>query len=319
MLVLRRVELAYRGRFAPSPTGAIHIGTARSALLSWLRARREGGRFVLRIDDLDAPRVRPGAYEQGLEDLRWLGLDWDEGPDVGGPHAPYRQSDRVQHYEAAVAKLASSAHLFRCRCSRRDLELASAPHGEDGVIYPGTCRRSPPPEGPHALRFKMPEPPPTIRDGVAGPSTAGLGRGDFVVKRRDGVYSYQLACAVDDIEMGITEVVRGDDLLGSAVRQAAIQVALGARPPAFVHVPLVLNPRGQRLAKRDGAISIAELRARGVRPERLVGWLAHSAGLRPTQREAKPHELVSAFTLSALPRTPIRVDPDALFDAWVRA
>ncbi len=295
---------AYRGRFAPSPTGRVHLGTARSALLGWLRARRERGAFLLRIEDLDQPRVVPGALEAMLDDLRWLGLDWDEGPDVGGGRGPYVQSQRIEHYRVALERLTAGRHTYPCTCSRKEIaEIASAPHGEDGPRYPGTCRGGPTyPEREPAIRFRMPEPPPAFEDLLRGPSAAGLGGGDFVVQRRDGVFAYQLACVVDDARMGITEVVRGDDLLASTPRQIALYRALGFTPPAFLHVPLVLGADGERLAKRHGAIAIAELRDAGWTAERLVGRLAHGAGLISEDRPMHPIDLVEGFALARLRR-----------------
>ena len=302
----------YRGRFAPSPTGRLHLGTARSALLGWLRARQQGGAFVLRVEDLDAPRVQPGAAEAMLDDLRWLGLDWDEGPDVGGPHGPYVQSERLDRYRAALERLEEGGHTYPCTCSRKEIaRIASAPHGDDGPVYPGLCRAGPRhPDRDPAIRLRMPEPPPSFDDRLAGPSPAGLGRGDFVVSRKDGVVAYQLACVVDDHEMAITEVLRGDDLLSSTPRQIALYRAFGWEVPAFLHVPLVLGADGERLAKRHGSISLAELRERGWTPERVVGHLAHTAGLLPGDEPITPRELVAAFDLANLRREAAVVDPD---------
>lgn len=296
----------YRGRFAPSPTGRVHLGTARSALLGWLRARREGGAFVLRMEDLDAPRVVPGAAEAVLDDLRWLGLDWDEGPDVGGPFGPYVQSQRLDRYAAAARELTERGHTYPCTCSRKEIaSIASAPHDDEGPIYPGTCRGGPShPEREPALRFRMPEPPPAFDDVLRGASPPGLGRGDFVIQRKDGVFAYQLACVVDDAAMGITEVLRGDDLLASTPRQIALYRALELPAPRFVHVPLVLGGDGQRLAKRHGAIAIAQLRDRGLSPEAIVGRLAHGAGLCGEDRPIAARELVERFELARLRREP---------------
>ncbi len=292
--------MAYRGRFAPSPTGPMHLGTARTALLGWLRARALGGAFVLRMEDLDAPRVRAGAAQAMLDDLRWLGLDWDEGPDVGGPFGPYTQSEKLARYAEVLAALAP--FTYPCTCSRKEIaELASAPH-EGEPAYPGTCREGPSHPGREAaVRFRMPEPPPSFDDVVLG-RIEGVGHGDFVLARRDGLLAYQLACVVDDHDMRITEVLRGEDLVASTPRQIALYRALGWDVPAFAHVPLVLGPDGARLAKRHGAIALAELRAAGRTPASIVGELAHGLGLLPAPRDAAPAELVAGFDLLGLRR-----------------
>jgi glutamyl-tRNA synthetase len=297
---------SYRGRFAPSPTGPIHLGTARTALAAWLAARAASGVLVLRVEDLDAPRVRPGALAQMLDDLRWLGLDWDEGPDVGGPFGPYLQSQRIARYDAAIATLDAGGHLFRCTCSRKEIEtLASAPHGDDGPVYPGTCRLAPShPERAPSLRFRL-ERTEGFVDVVRGPIIAGPGPGDFVVRRADGVYAYQLAVVVDDLTMGITEVVRGDDLLLSTPRQIALIRALGGAVPRYAHVPLVLGPDGQRLAKRHGKVTVAEHREAGGSAEALVGKLACSLGLRPDDRPVSARALVEGFALARIAREPV--------------
>lgn len=299
----------YRGRFAPSPTGRVHLGTARTALVAWLRARARGGRFVMRIEDLDAPRTVPGSAQAILDDLGWLGLDWDEGPDVGGPHGPYVQSARFAEYEAALAALRRDGQLYPCTCSRREIaELASAPHGEE-PIYPGTCRDGPThPERTPSWRFRLPEAEAFV-DGFHGAIADGLGPGDFVVRRADGVFSYQLAVVVDDIAMGITEVVRGDDLLSSTPRQRALHRALGHVPPAFAHVPLVRGPDGERLGKRHGSTAIAARRDAGADPRALVATLARSLGLVPEEvTHASPRELVGIARFDALVDRPLDLD-----------
>lgn len=302
-------ESAYRGRFAPSPTGLVHLGTARTALVAWLRARSERGTFVLRMEDLDGPRVRTGAADAILADLRWLGLDWDEGPDVGGPHAPYVQSLCTSLYEAALARLRDAGLAYPCTCTRKELaESASAPHGEEPV-YPGTCGRGPThPERPASMRFRFPRGE-AFDDALMGHRDDGTSSGDFVVRRSDGLFAYQLAVVVDDLRMGITEVVRGADLLSSTPRQIALFRALGAAPPAFLHVPLVLGPDGERLAKRHGAISIAELRAGGATASSIVGRLAASLGLAAPGEAIAARTLVARFDLARLPRTPAAIAP----------
>ena len=303
----------YRGRFAPSPTGRSHLGTARTALVAWLRARSEHGVLVMRIEDLDEPRVVPGAAQAILDDLRWLGLDWDEGPDVGGPLGPYTQRERLDRYGAAIERLEAAGVLFRCTCTRKELAGSrSAPHAEE-PIYPGTCRHGPShPERTPALRFRL-DAPPTFVDALRGPSGPGLGAGDFVVRRADGLYTYQLAVSVDDLQMEITEVVRADDLLDSTPRQIALLRALGADPPAYLHVPLVLGADGERLGKRHGSLAISELRARGVCAERIVALLARSLGLcAENVTEIDARALVSRFELARLPRTPVPLAENVL-------
>ena len=297
----------YRGRFAPSPTGRAHLGTARTALVAWLRARAEGGRYLMRIEDLDAPRVVPGATEAMLADLAWLGLDWDEGPDVGGPHAPYVQSARLELYSTALERLRARGLAYPCTCSRKEIaSIASAPHGEDGPVYPGTCRSGPThPERAPAWRFRMDEPP-AWDDVLRGPSRGTPG--DFVIQRADGVFAYQLAVVVDDAAMGITEVVRGDDLAASTSRQIALFSALGHAVPRFLHLPLVLGPDGERLGKRHGSTAISEYRAAGWAPERVVGLLAATLGLGAPGEAIDARSLIARFDAAALPRTPTIFD-----------
>lgn len=308
------VSMSYRGRFAPSPTGELHLGLARTALLAWLRARSVGGTFVMRIEDLDTPRVVEGAAGAILNDLRFLGLDWDEGPDVGGPHGPYVQSERADRYAAAISALDQRGLVYPCTCSRKEV-VASAPHGasEFGPVYPGTCRNGPTrANAPSAQRFRAPDPLPSFVDGLTGRTVEPVAKGDFVLRRADGLYSYQLAVVIDDIAMGISEVVRGADLSGCTGWQLALFDALGAPAPRFVHVPLLMGPEGKRLAKRDGAASIGSYRARGRAPEELVGWLAASAGLVPQGTRARARELVSEFSLDKVRRETTWTSLDAL-------
>jgi len=300
----------YRGRLAPSPTGGLHLGIARTALCAWLRARSSGGVLLLRVEDIDTPRVVPGAAERIMEDLRWLGLDWDEGPDVGGPHGPYLQSQRLEEYERALSQLDARGRVYACSCSRKEIAgIASAPHGDLGPLYPGTCRNGPARgDRPTASRFKRPEgDAPGFCDVLHGPYPKPV-LDDFVLRRGDGMFSYQLAVVVDDLDMQITEVVRGDDLLSSTPRQLALYAALGARPPAFLHVPLLLGPDGRRLSKRHGAPSIAEYRARGMTAGSIVGWLAASLGLAPERTELTPADLIGRFELARLPLTAAKVE-----------
>ncbi len=310
-----------RGRFAPTPSGLLHLGNAGTALLAWLQMRALGGDVVMRIENLDLPRCKPEWTARSLEDLRWLGLDWDEGPDVGGPHAPYEQSRRGELYEEALSRLEAQGLLYPCYCSRADLLSAGqAPHGlaSEGPAYPGTCRglsmaerqaraaaKNP------SLRFAMPERAVAFHDGIAGAMTyeAGAG-GDFVVKRADGIIGYQLAVVVDDYAMGITHVLRGWDLLDSTPRQLLLDEALGYPPPQYSHAPLLLGPDGKRLAKRHGDIAIAMLRETGCRPESIIGLLAWLYGLIDKPEPAAPRELVPLFHEDRLPRAAVTLPED---------
>ncbi len=270
----------YRGRLAPSPTGYLHLGHARTFATAWRRARAAGGTVVLRNDDLDRDRVRPEYVRGFLEDLKWLGLDWDEGPDRGGPFRPYSQSERMPHYAAALSRLREGGWVYPCTCSRRDIQGAvAAPHaGDDEPVYPGTCRgrrlEALPPGTRFSWRFRVPDGE-TVAfvDGGFGAQSWVAGRdfGDFIAWRHDGVPSYQLACVVDDAAMRITEVVRGADLLPSTARQWLLHRALGFEPPAFHHCPLVLDPSGVRLAKRHEALSLRALRESGKTPAEILG------------------------------------------------
>jgi glutamyl-tRNA synthetase len=297
---------AYRGRLAPSPTGYLHVGHARTFWTAWQRARDAGGALVMRMEDLDPDRSKAAFAEAALDDLRWLGIRWLEGPDKGGPFAPYVQSKRQAFYLAAWRRLLLRGHLYPCRCSRKDLESAlGAPHEssvpgapgpeshgkleplDDEPIYPGTCRhlQGPTPQLPGPAgsdletpdgsnwRFRVP-------DGVVVEFAdrnlgkqrfvAGVDFGDFVVWRRDGVPSYQLACVADDAAMGITEVVRGADLLKSTARQILLYHALGYNIPAWYHCRLVVDHNGRRLAKRHDALSLRALRQRGLTPMNIL-------------------------------------------------
>lgn len=271
----------YRGRLAPSPTGLLHLGHAATFFEAARRAREADGTLVLRNDDLDQQRSRPEFYRAMLEDLRWLGLEWQEGPDVGGPFAPYSQSERGELYLKAWRKLAEDGFLYPCRCTRKELALAaSAPHenADEEPNYPGTCRpqemprRAESPEGMN-WRFRVLDGEEVeFDDGNFGSQQFVAGRdfGDFLVWRRDGVAAYQLACVADDAAMGITEVVRGADLLKSTARQILLYRALGLRPPEWYHCELVTDARGERLAKRHDALAIRALREQGKNPNEVV-------------------------------------------------
>jgi glutamyl-tRNA synthetase len=298
-----------RGRYAPSPTGDLHLGNLRTALLAWLWARRAGGRFILRIEDLDLPRVRPGATQRMIADLRWLGLDWDEGPDVGGPYGPYHQCDRAALYDDALARLRAQDVLYPCYCSRAELaRIASAPApGEEGPRYPGTCRRRSARQRAAferagrrpAWRFRVPEGTIRFTDALCGSQAQDVAAtvGDFIVRRSDGVIAYQLAVVVDDGWMGINQVVRGADLLSSTPRQILLAQALGWPIPAYAHVPLLTDPTGAKLSKREQAAGLGPARAAGTPPEVIVAQLAASAGLLPQPAPLTPREVLDRFML----------------------
>jgi glutamyl-tRNA synthetase len=315
-----------RGRYAPSPTGEVHLGNASSALLAWLSIRARGGSFVMRMEDLDRNRVRPGLDRQILDDLAWLGLDWDEGPDNGGPYSPYEQWARRERYAAAFERLKAADRIYPCFCSRKDIAAAaSAPQSPgDEVRYPGTCRDLEPAESRrrfeegarHAWRFRVePGERPVFVDAVHGEWGADQPDepGDFVVARADGVPAYQLAVVVDDAEMRIDEVVRGDDLLPSTARQLLLYDALGWARPAFGHVPLLLGTDGIRLSKRHEGTSLAELRRDGFSPQQVVGRLAWVVGLRERPDPIDAAGLVEGFALERVPPVPegIRIDPSS--------
>lgn len=311
---------APRGRFAPSPTGLLHVGNARTALVAWLSVRCRGGSFVWRLEDLDPPRIVRGAADAAVEDLAWLGLDWDEGPEAGGPFAPYVQSARSDIYEAALRRLAEGGRLFPCTLSRRELaSISSAPHpGEEESPYPASARPVHLPDGWYdrlqkdgaaALRFRVGEEPVRFADRVFGEFEEKVA-GDFVLRRRDGLYAYQLAVAVDDWLMEIDEVVRGSDLLASTARQLQILDALGARRPRHAHVPMVVTHDGDKLSKRDEALTLRSLRESGVGAAQLAGYLAWSLGLLERPAAVPARELVDVFSWKRIGREDWRLPAD---------
>jgi glutamyl-tRNA synthetase len=296
------------GRLAPSPTGAQHIGNARTYLIAWLSARSQGGTVRLRIEDIDSPRVKPQATQQALDDLRWLGLDWNESPVI--------QSERIPLYQEALQSLQHKELVYPCTCTRSDVaSAASAPHAEhEGPTYPGTCAWRCVADAkdltrhglPFAWRFRVRESP-TFTDRFAGPQQIDLARlgGDFVVWKAAGTPAYQLAVVVDDAAMGVTEVIRGDDLIPSTPRQLLLYQALGITPPTFAHVPMVVGEDGRRLAKRHGDTRLATLREAGVRPEALIGLLAWSCGWIQKPEARWPRELLPLFRLETIPHEPL--------------
>ena len=270
----------YRGRLAPSPTGHLHLGHARTFWTAQVRARANGSELILRNEDLDSTRFKMEFVDAMLEDLRWFGFEWSEGPDVGGKFAPYNQSERMVFYRAALEKLRAGNFIYPCTCSRKDIQQAvTAPHAEgDEPIYPGTCRTKFPsansqlPSAKFNWRFRVPDGETvSFTDGNCGEQkfVAGKDFGDFIVWRHDDVPAYQLACVADDAAMQITEVVRGADLLVSTARQILIYRALGLPPPKFFHCALMLDEKGERLAKRHAALSLRKLRELGETPESL--------------------------------------------------
>ena len=309
------------GRFAPSPSGRIHLGNILCALLVWLSARQKGGKVVLRVEDLDTARC-PRRYAGQMEDdLRWLGLDWDEGPGVGGPDGPYYQSERTALYQAALEKLERRGLVYPCFCTRAELHAASAPHREDGqVVYAGTCRDLTPEEAaekakkrPPALRLRVPEEPWGFTDGHLGAYVENLARdcGDFLLRRSDGMFAYQLAVVVDDAAMGVTEVVRGADLLDSTPRQLYLYSLLGLKAPVFYHFPLLLTADGRRLSKRDADAGLDVLRGSSPAPE-ILGKLAFLAGFNPSAAPKTAKELLADFDWEKVPKEDTRI-PEGLF------
>lgn len=311
--------LPIRGRLAPSPTGFLHLGNAWAFLLAWLACRSEGGSLVLRMEDIDPDRSRAAYADAVIHDLRWLGLDWDEGPDVGGPAGPYVQSARMPLYEAALKRLDEAGHTYPCYCTRKELRtLAGAPHvGDAGAAYPGTCRNLSPERraGLEAagrrpcVRLRCPSGAYAFEDAVSGPVRMTLDAcgGDFALRRSDGVIAYQLAVVVDDGLMGISQVVRGEDLLVSTPRQLALFDLLGYPRPAYMHLPLLCDPEGERLAKRHAGLTLASLRDAGVSPAAVVGYLGWKAGLLGIPAPARPRDLLPAFDPARLRSLPGRI------------
>lgn len=298
------------GRLAPSPTGRLHLGHARTFLLAWWHARSRGGRVVLRIEDLDVARAKPGAIESQVEDLRWLGLDWDGDPIL--------QSADTIAMARACDVLVERGLAYACVCTRAEIAALSAPHADDAEArYPGTCdgRFASPAQAREttgrepALRLRVPRGAIAIEDRLQGKHAFDVHAqvGDFVLRRRDGAFAYQLAVCVDDARQGVTEVVRAEDLLASAARQSLIQDLLGLPHPAWWHVPWVADEQGARLAKRRDSLTLAALREAKVDPRRIVAWAARTAAQSapplPTAADVLPH-----FDLTRLPPTRPTVD-----------
>lgn len=309
------INPAGRTRLAPSPTGALHLGNARTFLVNWTLARQHGWQIVLRIEDLDGPRVKAGADAEAIEILKWLGLDWDEGP--------YYQRHDLMPYEEALARLAAQGDIYPCRCTRREIESAalSAPHADEHELrYPGTCRPSEPTpidyreqrDSGVAWRIRVPAGTTTHEDGFAGlhAHDAQSTSGDFLVATKEGLPSYQLAVVIDDARQGIDHIVRGDDLLASTHRQQLLRERLGiAVSPEHYHLPLVVGPDRRRLAKRHGDTRLSYYRSQGVPPERILALLAQWCGLE-ANRASSANEFVRAFNLARVPKHPIVMTPE---------
>lgn len=310
------------GRFAPTPSGQLHLGNLFCSLIAWLAAKSQGGKILLRSEDLDVERSRPEYALQAQRDLEALGLFWDEGGDRSGPHAPYDQSQRFPFYRTQLERLESQRLVYPCFCSRAQLHAASAPHASDGeTIYAGTCRGLSPQEAAErsktrapALRLRVPEETIAFTDLHYGPQQQYLptGCGDFILRRSDGVYAYQLAVVADDGAMGVTQVVRGRDLLPSTPRQILLYRLLGWPVPEFGHTPLLLAPGGRRLSKRDGDQCLSGLLEKGLTLRDVVGRLAFLAGLVEEPAPATPEELLPRFSWDKLPQEDVVV-PAGLF------
>lgn len=309
-----------RGRYAPSPTGLLHLGNARTALLAYAQVRAQGGTFVMRVEDLDRQRSRTEYTRANLDELRWLGLTWDEGSDVGGDYGPYVQSERFELYQEALETLQAGGHLFACYLSRKDVqEVASAPHGRSSP-YGETQRRlnergvrAQTEDKAPSLRFRVEPQTLELRDEVTGNVTLNpADTGDFVVRRADGAWAYGLAVVVDDSAMNVTHVLRGDDLLPSTGSQLLLYEALGKTPPSFAHAPLLLDTDGKRMAKRQGSLTLTALREAGVNPERVVGLLAYTLGFQRELREMHVQAFVTRFDLRTMSRQPFRLEPPQL-------
>ncbi len=326
------------GRHAPSPTGAQHLGNARTFLLAWLMARHRQGKLILRIEDLETPRIKPWATQQAIDDLAWLGLDWDAAPDLPSP-IPLIQSKRLPRYQAVLEDLIQSELAYPCTCTRSDIEsIASAPHesipqnidvasfaSDIGMVYPGTCSRQTSKDAialqerliPFAWRFRMPTSPIDWIDEFWGPQSINNPQkqlGDFVIARMNAAPAYQLAVVVDDHDMSITQVTRGADLMISTYRQLALYQHLGWSPPTFFHAPLVVGPDNRRLAKRHGDTRLSTLRDAGISPESIVGYLAFQSGLIDTYKPISPRELlrvcstkINAFS-KHIPKPPLKFE-----------
>lgn len=304
-----------KGRFAPSPTGRMHLGNVFSAMLSWLSVKSKGGEWVLRIEDLDPQRSRFEYAEQLMDDLLWLGMTWDEGPEFSdGRCTPDRffQSQRHDIYEEHLDLLKKKDLVYPCYCTRADILATQAPHESDGrVVYKGTCRNAPRRSDatPAAQRLIVPDRTITFLDGHYGEQSVNLAAqcGDFIVQRKDGAWAYQLAVVVDDALMGITEVVRGRDLLLSSPQQMYVAELFGYPSPQFIHLPLLINEQGQRLSKRDKSLDMGCLREQFT-PQELIGILAYHARLIPEPTPITLQNLIPLFSWDKVPQNDIMLN-----------
>lgn len=317
--------MAVRVRFAPSPTGHLHVGNARTALFNWLFARQQGGAFILRVEDTDAERSEAGFEQQLLADLRWLGLDWDEGPDVGGPHGPYRQSGRVALYREHADRLVAAGSAYYCFCTAEELEADRHKALAEGrqPMYSGRCRAIPPDQAqarlgcgePASIRLKIPPRSIRFRDLVHGEMEFSHEViGDPILLRSEGTAAYNYAVVVDDSLMAVTHVIRGDDHLSNTPRQVAVYEALGWEMPQFAHLSTILGADHTRLSKRHGATAVDHFREMGILPEAMMNYLA-LLGWSPgeTNREIfSPQELVQAFRLDQVSKSPAVFNPEKL-------
>ncbi len=304
-------------RLAPSPTGQLHVGNAWAFLICWLAARSSFGQVILRIEDIDLHRSRKEYINAIMEDLAWLGLDWDKGPDT--ECRTYMQSSRMELYAAMLEQLRQKKLVYPCFCSRKELmAMASAPHaGENAGVYPGTCANLPPDQAAaliaggrqHCMRLRCNMDSISFYDRILGPVAfeCRAWGGDFPLLRADGIWAYQFATAIDDALMGVNLVVRGNDLLDSTPRQIQVLKSLELRIPDYAHIPLLLSEDGERLAKRHRSLSLAQLRANGVDSRSLVGILAKLMGINPAGEPLSPHSLVDRFSLEKLPKQDIRL------------
>lgn len=307
-----------RGRFAPSPSGRMHLGNVWAMLAAWLSVRKQGGAMVLRMEDLDLSRSRQVFADQMIEDLKWLGLTYEEGPDCGGSFGPYIQDQRRHYYEKALEQVWEQGLLYPCFCSRKDLAAVRAPHrGENTGVYPGSCRNLSEEEQRQraetkkpAMRFRMPDHKDCFQDFNYGLQCLDLKRevGDFILRRADGIHAYQLAVVVDDALMRITEVVRGADLLSSTHQQRVLYEALGYTPPNFGHVPLLVGRDGERLSKRFQSLDLGQLKSKGWTPEELWGLLLFEAGMLEKEEPIALKDAIGIFSWEAIKTEDLRID-----------